>query len=182
MGEKEKVSIGFRIFSIATEIIIVLSVLFLAWIIDRLFIAPLFITAIYLVRKKIHTKFNILLFPTILTRIVFSIAICIVGVYISIQSNISLTSGVVVGSVFATMSLHLREAIDARSRKDRKEMLISKCAEKGYSEFKTQIAIMFFIENKKPKEVWEWICTTRPLAMSWDTVRNLKCKMKKDLF
>ena len=63
-----------------------------------------------------------------------------------------------------------------------KEEFIKKCKEVGLDELKTQIACMFFLENKKPLEVWEWSLTHTKKDWEWDYVRNLKCKLKKKLF
>lgn len=63
-----------------------------------------------------------------------------------------------------------------------KEEFIKKCKEVGLDDLKTQIACMFFLENKKPLEVWEWSLKNTTKEWEWDYVRNLKCKLKKKLF
>lgn len=59
---------------------------------------------------------------------------------------------------------------------------INKCKDAGLDELKTQLACMFFLENKKPLEVWEWVLKNTKKDWEWDYVRNLKCKLKKKLF
>ena len=59
---------------------------------------------------------------------------------------------------------------------------IKKCKEAGLDELKTEISIMFFLENKKPQEVWLWLLDHKKKDLEWDYVRNLKCKLKKKLF
>ena len=59
---------------------------------------------------------------------------------------------------------------------------INKCKDAGLDELKTQLACMFFLENKKPLEVWEWVLKNTKKEWEWDYVRNLKCKLKKKLF
>lgn len=63
-----------------------------------------------------------------------------------------------------------------------KEEFIIKCKEAGLDELKTQVAIMFFLENKKPQEVWLWALENKKKDWEWDYVRSLKCKLKKKLF
>ena len=62
------------------------------------------------------------------------------------------------------------------------EKLIALCKLHGYNELKTQIAIKFFIDKERPKDVWLWLCTVEKYPMEWDSVKNLKYRMKKDLF
>ena len=63
-----------------------------------------------------------------------------------------------------------------------KDEFVKKCKEAGLDELKTEIACMFFLENKKPQEVWLWVLETKKKDWEWDYVRNLKCKLKKKLF
>ena len=63
-----------------------------------------------------------------------------------------------------------------------KEEFIKKCKDVGLNELKTEISIMFFLENKTPQDVWLWLLETKKKDMEWDSVRNLKCKLKKKLF
>ena len=59
---------------------------------------------------------------------------------------------------------------------------VEKCKEAGLSDLKTQIAIMFFMQNKKPLEVWEWSLKNTDKNWEWDYVRNMKYRLKKKLF
>ena len=63
-----------------------------------------------------------------------------------------------------------------------KDEFVKKCKEAGLDELKTEISCMFFLENKKPQEVWLWVLETKKKDWEWDYVRNLKCKLKKKLF
>jgi hypothetical protein len=63
-----------------------------------------------------------------------------------------------------------------------KEEFIKKCKDIGLDDLKTEVACMFFLENKKPLEVWEWSLKNTRKEWEWDYVRNLKCKLKKQLF
>lgn len=63
-----------------------------------------------------------------------------------------------------------------------REEFIKKCKEVGLSELKTTIAIMFFLEGKKPYDVWEWSLKNTDKDWEWDYVRSLKYKLKLKLF
>ena len=63
-----------------------------------------------------------------------------------------------------------------------KDEFVKKCREAGLDNLKTEIACMFFLENKKPLEVWEWSLKNTNKEWEWDYVRSLKCKLKKKLF
>lgn len=63
-----------------------------------------------------------------------------------------------------------------------REEFIKKCKDAGLNELKTEIAIMFFLENKKPLEVWEWSLKNTTKDWEWDYVRSLKYKLKVKLF
>lgn len=59
---------------------------------------------------------------------------------------------------------------------------MDKCRDAGLDELKTTIACMFFLDGKKPLEVWEWSLKNTKKEWEWDYVRALKCKLKKKLF
>lgn len=63
-----------------------------------------------------------------------------------------------------------------------KEEFIKKCKSAGLDDVKTQMAYMFFVENKKPQEVWIWLLDNKIKDYSWDYVYNVKSTLKKKLF
>lgn len=183
MGEeKGKVDIGFVIFIIFFEVIILVAILGGAWLLNKMLIAPPLIVSFRLTRVKIETKYDVLHCASIFACMIFSTLICWFGLYLSLPVTISFISNILVGVVFAIITWHIQEIIDIKRNYTFKDELIAKCKAKGYNEIKTQIAIKFFAEKEKPKAVWIWLCENYPMAMSWDSVKNLKHKMKKDLF
>ena len=76
----------------------------------------------------------------------------------------------------------LQEIINIKLHFTEEERLITRCRELGYNHLKTEMAVRFFIKKEKPKDVWLWLCETQDNPMEWDSVKNLKHKMKKDLF
>lgn len=63
-----------------------------------------------------------------------------------------------------------------------KEDFIRKCKTAGFDDLKTEIAIKFFIENKKPQDVWLWLLETKKKDCEWDYVKTLKYRLKLVLF
>ena len=63
-----------------------------------------------------------------------------------------------------------------------KERFINKCKKAGLDELKTEIACMFFLENKTPQEVWLWLIDVKKINLEWDSVKTLKYRLKKKLF
>ena len=180
--EKEKVSFGFRAFLIGVEAVILIAILGGAWLLNKLLLAPPLIVSFRLTRVKIETKYDVFHCASIFACMALSTLICWFGLYLSMPIHISLISNVIVGVMFAIITWHIQEIIDLKSKSTRKERLIEKCKQLNYNKLKTEIAVKFFIDKEKPKDVWNWICETRPMAMSWDSLYNIKSKMKKDLF
>ena len=84
--------------------------------------------------------------------------------------------------MFAIITWHIQEIIDIIKKRSFKDVVIEKCKSLNYNELKTEMAVKFFVDKQKPKDVWLWLCETQENPMSWDSVKNLKTKMKKDLF
>ena len=83
---------------------------------------------------------------------------------------------------YSPVMIFFYETFSQRVQDVEKEDFIKKCKEVGLDDVKTQVACMFFLENKKPLEVWEWSLKNTKKDWEWDYVRNLKCKLKKKLF
>lgn len=62
------------------------------------------------------------------------------------------------------------------------DWLLERCRILNYSPLKTMMAIKFFSEREKPREVWLWLCETQPQPMAWESVRTAKYRMKKEIF
>ena len=83
---------------------------------------------------------------------------------------------------YSTVKIYFYENFAQKIQSIEKEEFVKKCKDVGLDDLKTQIACMFFLENKKPLEVWEWSLKNTTKEWEWDYVRNLKCKLKKKLF
>lgn len=58
---------------------------------------------------------------------------------------------------------HLLEKITKLldKEKDPKSKILKVCEDEGVSERDTKIAIMYYIDRMKPKQIWEWLCDNR---------------------
>ena len=183
MGEKEVNSeFGFKVFVTFVEIVTLLLIFIGAWLLNKLLIAPPLIISLRLVRLKIETKYDVFHLASVFACIILSVLVCWLGLYLSLPIRVSFISNIIVGVGFAIISWHLQEIIDLKRKRTFKDDLIDKCKTLGYNEIKTQIAVKFFVNKEKPKDVWLWLCETQNYPMEWDSVKNLKYKMKKDLF
>lgn len=60
------------------------------------------------------------------------------------------------------------------------DLLLEKCAQKHISKRNTEIAVMYYIERKAPKEIWEWLCENNE-NMELDSVYKLLNRLNKKL-
>lgn len=114
----------------------------------------------------------------------FSIACFSIAIIIVLPINLSIIASVIIGMVISTFLFFLQYFFDLRlsTKVSDKEAFILKCKELGYGELKTEMAIKFFIEKAKPKEVWKWLCEEKHEYIEWDSVNKIKYRMKKELF
>lgn len=184
MGENEKstLDIGFKLFVIGTELIVLTAILCGAWLIDKLLLAPPLIVSFRLSRIKIETKYDVFHCASVFICMIVSTLICWLGLYLSLPVTVSFISNIIIGTGFAIITWHIQDIINIKRQYTFKDELVAKCQYLNYSKIKTEMAVKFFVEKQKPKQVWEWLCQTCPMAMTWDSVKNLKCKMRKDLF
>ena len=64
--------------------------------------------------------------------------------------------------------------------KNPKEKLLDLCAERNISERDTKIAVMYYIDRLKPKQIWEWLCDNRE-DIEYGSVYKLLNRLNKKL-
>lgn len=72
----------------------------------------------------------------------------------------------------------ISELLDKQS--DPKERLLKVCEEENISERDTKIAIMYYIDRMKPKQIWDWLCDNRE-DMEWGSVYKLLNRLNKKI-
>ena len=76
----------------------------------------------------------------------------------------------------------ISELLDKQS--DPKEKLIKICEEENISERDTKIAIMYYIDRMKPKQIWDWLCDNREdmeLGSVYKLLNRLNKKIKEKI-
>ena len=61
-----------------------------------------------------------------------------------------------------------------------KDELLQLCAQNCISERDTKVAVMYYIDRKKPKEIWHWLCDNNQ-QMEYDSVYILLNRLNKKL-
>ena len=65
-----------------------------------------------------------------------------------------------------------------------KERLLKVCEEENISERDTKIAVMYYIERMKPKQIWDWLCDNREdmeLGSVYKLLNRLNKKIKEKI-
>ena len=83
---------------------------------------------------------------------------------------------------YSSVKVYFYENFAERVQRIERDEFIRKCAKVGLDELKTEIACKFFLENKKPQEVWLWLLSNNKKDCEWDTIKKLKHKLKVKLF
>jgi hypothetical protein len=96
-----------------------------------------------------------------------------------VPDNISIVWNIAVGVVIPIVLYAVSLLFQPQTEKDK---LIALCKKHNYNELKTQMAIKFFVDKEKPKDVWVWLCDEQNYDIEWDSVKTMKYQMKKQLF
>lgn len=148
--------------------------LLLGKLIETLFIIAGYFSTRFVVPKIKH--FNSTQKCISVSTLTFLFAISI----LCIPKNTSLIWSIGVGAIIPLIMYAESLLFDVKiSDKDK---LITLCKEHNYNELKTQMAVKFFIDKEKPREVWLWLCETQENPIDWDSVKKIKYRMKKELF
>lgn len=147
------------------------------WLFDRS-IETLFMMIGYLATRFCVPK--IYHFNTTQKCITYSTMVFLFGLAIlCVPNNISIVWNIVVGVVIPIILYAVSLLFQPQTEKDK---LIALCKKHNYNELKTQMAIKFFVDKEKPKDVWVWLCDEQNYDIEWDSVKTMKYRMKKQLF
>ncbi len=83
---------------------------------------------------------------------------------------------------YSDIDIYFYDPFDTKLKSIERQMFEQKCRDAGLNKIKTLIAYMYFVENKKPKEIWEYLLINKIADYSWDYVRNLRGILRKKLF
>lgn len=174
---KLKINLWFYLRKASGYVALFTTIFAFGWLFDRL------LETIFMMIGYIATRFcvpKIYHFNTTQKCISVSTMTFLFGLAIlCIPDNVSVIWNVAVGVAIPIIMYIESLLFEPKTDKDK---LIELCKKYNYNELKTQIAIKFFIDKEKPKDVWLWLCDTQENPMEWDSVKHLKWKMKKQLF
>ena len=83
---------------------------------------------------------------------------------------------------YSSVMIFFYDNFTERAQRLEKEEFIKKCKKTGFDDLKTEIACMFFLENKKPQDVWLWLLDVKKKDVEWDSVKIMKHRLKEKLF
>ena len=159
------------------QLLLVVAFVFIcAWLFDKYAEAVMFCVAHVVIRqhfeKQYHCRTTGLCLITTLTIAFFGIA-SILPVAISLLSTVPICwfiSWVGYLAQDRMDALALNKKLKALYC-DEKVAFLMKCRNARLSERDTELALMYFYEHKKPKEIWLWLCEqNRYEIIEWDSI------------
>jgi hypothetical protein len=96
-----------------------------------------------------------------------------------VPNNISFTWNIAIGAVIPIIMYIESLLFEPQTEKDK---LIELYKKHNYTELKTELAIKFFVDKMATKDVWNWLCENHPHAMEYDSLKQARWRMKKQLF
>lgn len=167
--------------TITGYLVILLALFFVSWLCDKVINALIILMAYLSTRWVFPITYHA---KTDRGCLMFSIACFSIAIIITLPITLSIISSTIIGAVISVFLFALQYIIELHSKTkvSDKEELIAKCRKLGYNQLKTDMAIKFFIENEKPREVWIWLTQNKLSTLEWETVRTIKYNMKKELF
>ena len=80
---------------------------------------------------------------------------------------------------YSSTDIYFYDGFATRMQSDSEREFYEKCRKLKLDSLKTEIAYKFFMENEKPMAVWLWLLKTKKADWEEDTVKRLKCELKK---
>ena len=174
---KTKLNIKFYSRKVGGYLAFILIVLCFGWLFDRLletvFMMIGYMATRFCVPKIYHFNSTQKCISVSTMTFLFGLAI------LCIPDNVSFVWNIAVGISIPIVMYIESLLFEPQTEKDK---LIELCKKHNYNELKTQIAIKFFVDKEKPKDVWVWLCDEQNYDIEWDSVKTMKYRMKKQLF
>ena len=80
---------------------------------------------------------------------------------------------------YSSVKIYFYEDFSTHMQGESNKAFFDKCKELKLDKLRTEIAYKFFIENEKPMKVWLWLIETKKADWEYDTVKQLRYKLKK---
>lgn len=170
------------------QLLLVVAFVFIcAWLFDKYAEAVMFCVAHVVIRqhfeKQYHCRTTGLCLITTLTIAFFGIA-SILPVAISLLSTVPICWFI---SWVGYLAQDRMDALALNKKLkelycDEKVAFLMKCRTAKLSARDTEIAVLYFYENKTPKEIWLWLCQHKVYEpIEWDSVHQLLWRIGKKL-
>lgn len=174
---KIKINLWYYSRKICGYLLFLVAVLFFGWLFDKLletvFVILAYLATFSLVPKIKHFNTTQKCISVSSATFMFFVSI------ICIPDNVSIIWNIISG-IFIPIIMYIESLLfEPQTEKDK---LIALCKKHNYNELKTQLAIKFFVDKEKPKDVWVWLCDEQNYDIEWDSVKTMKYRMKKQLF
>lgn len=81
---------------------------------------------------------------------------------------------------YSAVKIYFYEDFSSKMKNEDNKVFFEKCKKLKLDPLKTELAYKFFIENEKTQKVWLWLLETKKADWEYDTVKNLRYKLKKE--
>lgn len=167
-------------------VIIIGSIALCSWIFNRWIEGFMFVVAHIVIRRVFDKQFH---FDKTAFCLILTCAIIWFAIPISMPIATSLLSSLLIAFLVCFFGYLAQDRVDLlKARKGNgifdfnhctREQVIEICNDLDYSKDKTDMAIMFFVDKLKNKQVWEIMCNTQR-NVEYDTIKQYKYLIKQD--
>lgn len=80
---------------------------------------------------------------------------------------------------YSPVKIYFYEDFATKMQNETNQEFYEKCKALKLDTLKSELAYKFFIENEKLMSVWLWLLETKKSDMEYDSLKRLKCELKK---
>ena len=80
---------------------------------------------------------------------------------------------------YSPVKIYFYDDFATRMQGKDESIFYEKCKKLKLDALKTELAHKFFIDNEKTMKIWLWLLETKKADWEYDTVKHLRCKLKK---
>lgn len=80
---------------------------------------------------------------------------------------------------YSPVKIYFYDDFATKMQNETNQEFYDKCKALKFDTLKTELAYKFFIQNEKTMSVWLWLLETKKSDMEYDSLKHLKCELKK---
>ena len=80
---------------------------------------------------------------------------------------------------YSPVKIYFYDDFATKMQNETNQEFYAKCKALKLDTLKTELAYKFFIQNEKTMSVWLWLLETKKSDMEYDSLKHLKCELKK---